>query len=1465
MSARWPIERHWSISASKGETRSVTNDGLAEFRACGLLGSAGLGKSFELSSMAEVARRQGRLVEHWRLALLGLSQESLQTQLDRIADRASEETLILLDALDEVMIPLRTAAFTLEKWILEALKEKRPQLRISCRSAVWPHVIGEAFLETYGKEACVTAQLQPLNDEDIRNVAADNGIDADAFLAEVEAVNATSLSQQPLTLEMLMKVFRGSGKLPPSRERLFRDGIETLADERTERLTIKTTSETPTPVLLEASERLACISLLSGRSVVDLNDSTTDSALGRRELGRLPGEPPLSFDLLQDIGRCGLSESDDPLQFRFAHRQFAEYLAGRRIATLLPHQAKSLLCAGGDLKAGVAGPLRETAAFAAITSPAIATWVTETDPEVIGLSDVASDDLRKRATAKMLDKFRKQELTDSQVGRAITELSGFKYSGAASDLRAVLLERQEGCEDVLEFAIELIESWKLVSLCDDLATLMLDASAPLESRKGAGYALTRLGTPDICVRLLPLLEAVQGDANMDLKGLALKCNWPANLSTQKLLEDLPPSPTDNYHGAYDGFLFDLDYGGFDACDDLLAGLKWAKQFVGHDLSFSSGAKIARRIAATALSRISEPGIVDALADLLIAAESQHGLSPLVIDREVDAPAETTSPLASLPDKRRELLKAIVSKLADKDSVWMVVHDTPGLVDGNDSRWLIREATDETIPMPQREHLAQLARMCPWKEPVEDFEAWFAVRDVEPIATFFRMPLSIELGSKEAEQAKRVYLLSTRKDRKPKRKRIQPSPAVRVSQVLLNCETKDPRFFANLCRELTLEEFSVQYRYERFLTRSPGWNAADQLTQSRILAAAKQYLVADLTDIDDVRTIPLSRILNGPMQAIWLLLECDRSFLEALAPTWWSKWAWYILRELHFNMADEEQEPKSSLIDLLCKKAANAVHAELEQLTQSDEERATQLLSELLDSLIDKLDEAFDSRLCHLLSSGKVKPDRISVVAQFVLARRHAASLSTCLALIEPTANASGEQVVVEILEALLQQRIGESWGEVYVSLSARADLARVVLEKFASDHRLNRATENESFLNQLTFAQVGQLVSLLIKVFPYEDDIIGAKSGFLAQRDLAERLRDQLINWLGDQKDFGAVEALRGLERELGAKNTWLKRPRAQAERNYRLSIWNPIPPVAVAEILIADKKRLIRSPHDAAEGIVAAIEEFEFSLRHASPNGLDDLWLLPSKGRAEPRPEERISEKICGAVRGYFDRFGLCADREVQVFRRKVSAAENGAPGSEVDVMCRVPAIGTSGNDPIAVPIEVKLAHNPEARTGLKEQLFDRYMSQLGSNVGVFVVVWMGNLPPYRPLWKSVEAARQELCEIAATLSIGGAPCEVQVVVIDASLPMAKSKRANPRGKKEPRAKQPSKKTDTNRPSTKSKDAKALKYKKLLRPKKEAKAAKKPTASAKRVASPQKAKATPTPQKKKASQVSGGKKRRMK
>lgn len=1374
---RWPIERSWLILEDDGGREQRKTSALGSCRACTLLGAAGLGKTYELRYLAALDRERGLDVRIERLASLGQTADGLEARLKRFAKGAAESTVLYLDALDEVMVPVRTTGLIVERWIRDTLSRIRPTLRISCRSAVWPGSVDSAIHDVYGKSDRCTAVLQPMSDDDIRLVAASRGIDGDGLLAQIESAGALVLSRQPLTLEMLLRVFRAQGRLPDRRTDLFAAGVQVLASERSERRDHGTAIDIPLDELLEAAERLACTTLLSGRELVDMGDEPTDASLGVVELGSLPASGRrLDAACLAAIGRSGLCDGDGDRRFRFAHRQFAEYLAGRRIARLLPHQARATLASGLGWKAGVSGPLRETAAFAAMESADIASWIADHDPEVIGLSDVADDSLRRRATLNLIGKFRRHELTDTQVRRDGIELTGFQYAGADQDLAPVLRERGDGCEDLLEGVIELVESWSRSSMSDDLATLMLDTTAPMHPRKSAGYALANFGTAAAKRRLMPLISGAADDLDLDLKGLALRCNWPENVSVPDLLAAITPSRARNYHGAYAGFLYSLDHDGFNASGHRVQGLSWAHEFVRRGGDYEPTVRIAKSIAVAALDEIDEPGVADALASLLITTIAVHASSPFIPAREhgVDAEQRSRPIFEGRMAVRRKLIDAVAAIAPADSHVWWIGHETPGFLVLEDFPWLLSRAADVDLPMRQRQHYVELARMLPWVDSIDCVEAWLVVREVEPIALTLAVPLSMELDSEDTRKARKAHAEMKRWTTPRPKKKLRPTSQERVTGALAECE-KNTAHFVRLCRDMTLEEDSTHYGSPRVLQQTPGWATARAEDRKRIVAVAKLFLTSEHDEADRARTQPLGQLLVGHIAATWLVMDEEPAWIDSLPISWWRKWAWYFLRELHPYMHDESRARKQELLEKLHRKAPEEVRTAVRDLALSKEADTKNLLTALLDVLGDIDDYSLDDALCTELQAGRLPDDRAGDVAQFVLARNSDRAMPACLSRLDDAALAISENVAVRAAVALLHERTTESWVPVFDLLRRRSDLAMRILGEYAHRERFRaRHDDDRPGLQQMGAKHVGQLFGILLEHFtPESDPDHGGEAHTVGFDDAARHLRDQLINWLGEQRDRPALEALRELESRFGEKYSWLRRPRSRVERAYRMAYWVPIDPKSIAEILAARDKRLIRSNQDALDGVVAAIEEYSRRLHSASPSEVDDLWNRPRGIPATPKEEERVSDKICVAVRNYFRDFAVVADREVQISRRTVGASAGGSPGSEVDVLYRVPAVGAANGDAIVIPIEVKLSHNSEARTGLRDQLVDRYMSELGTEVGVYVVAWVGTdkKAAYRSLWPSIDSAKAQLPSLVQA-AVGSRPTtDVRAVVVDATL----------------------------------------------------------------------------------------------
>ena len=1110
-SMAWSIERVWqAITVDK--TEHFTTAELSRFRCVVMLGSAGAGKTTEAARLAHHEQASGLSVRECRLAEFADTSVELTGRLAALSAGANEKTAFYLDALDEAMIPARRRWLAIKHWVTDTLQGTGASIRITCRSAVWPSDLTHVICEFAGEQSFATVFLQPLSDDDIAAAAASSRIDPVAFLDRVEGSRARSLAGQPLTLRMLIALYQSECGLPATLKDLFEAGLEKLVSDAQERWELGTQIPLSPAEILDAAEFLACYTMLTGRETVHLRDEPSPYQLSYQELsGRFTTEK------LRAIGSSGIFDSTSPASFRFGHRQFAEYLAGRRLARLPGHQARTFLASPDGSRTGAAGPLRETAAFAAMFSADLAQWLAGRDPDVIGLSDVADSNLRREATLALLDRFRRKEMTDAQLRHGDIELRGFQYDGAEADLREVLKERCDGCEDVLECAIKLAASWKLLSVSDDLAALVLDSTAPLQTRIAAGYALCKCGTDPARARLKPLVTGLPEDESDELKGIAFDCNWPDRLSTPELLTALTARRSPSFFGAYESFLAKLDKEEFAAAGHRAMALRWAKTRVSELGDVDVLHRIAMRIARAALQELHDPVVARELTGLL-RHWAQHHTSPLASLRmdwmkpQSEAELDKKASLWATPDARRQLIDRLVEVVEDPKELPTLAYRTPGLLNAEDFLWLLDRGCDEQRQMVARQNYLHVARFLPWWNRSEHVDAWLRVCDEEPVKAILGNQKSVELNSEEATQLRERWKVTN--DNPPRKEvgTLDPPPRDRVLRALGLAETNDIRYFRNVCRELTLEPASIHFGSERFLTKTPGWLEADADTRNRIVEAAKAYLSVDGIASEASAGVSPHSFHVDVLGAMWLILERDQDWLISRARSWWKTWCWYILRELMPTLLGESTEPKRRLLRLL-NEATPAMCQEIVGLAAGEDDAFDDLLLGLLRLLVDEPNRELDEGLCEVLRRGRSAERNTTEVAKFVLARAPGESISVCVDILNGVVEGMGEAQAEHVAVALLRQQPRESWDAVKAFVCAEEERGRRVLERFAHDG-------TSTSLDSVSTEQLGHLTEILIELFPPETDLHSEGVSDVTPDDSARRLRDRLISSLGSRQLF---------------------------------------------------------------------------------------------------------------------------------------------------------------------------------------------------------------------------------------------------------------------------------------------------------------------------------------------------------
>lgn len=1384
---RWDVQRRWRVDSNDDQIDERTTAELAEHRVVIQLGPAGAGKTYELRRLAMEERSQGRDSRVLRLVEYSDSAQSLRDSLNDLLTDSSPETVLFLDALDEAMVLYPLAWVTVKRWVTAALPGTGVSLRITCRSALWKDGLKSTLVETFGENSVAIARLQPLSADDIRSAASSAGIDAEYFLLEVDRQRAGSLAEHPLSLSMLLRVFAERGGFPDRICDLFQEGTRILATDQHDRFETNTADPIPVSELLADAERLACYLILGGADAVSLADQGRGPAIHWSKLERLAGGGAnLSRNRLAGLGACGLFDAVAPKTLTFGHRQFAEYLAARRLSRMLPHQARSLLAPAAGWRRGVAGPLRETAAFAAMMNDRIAAWLSTTDPEVIGLSDVADAALRQRATKTLLDRFRSGELTDAQVARGDLSLIGLQYPDAAADLRPVIEGHRSEPIDALEFVLRLIEVWHLSDMSHDLARLVLDGSAAFQARETAGWVLQRVGSPESWRELKPLIKSTE-DPNLEFRGRALLCNWPQELSTQEILSGIDTSPRSEVYGSFNHFLRKLDESGFCAEDDLALGLQWAGRHYPNSNFTDHVHSISKRMARRALRCLDDPTIADGLAALLERCSEQHARSPLREARFLGAAARGQNndidPLfGAEASYRHDLLDLLVRRESSDDTLRSLAFSTPGLLHERDFQRLLAKGCDDTLPTRVRLRYLQLSDLMPWIHSRENVEAWMAVRDRAVVRDVLNLPLVVELDSEPARRQRERWEEIKELHDPPEPEEIEPSPAERIEICLDRSESVDPEWFYTLVKSMMLD-LEQGSRLPAILTTrnlevTPGWASADEPTRERILDAAERFLEAETDLPEGTRSEPSNNSEFVGAAALFLVQERDPSWFDRRPAAWWQLWAWYIMRESTRSFPDEPDVAANALLERLRQAAPSVVRNELLGIISRAGPDDEWVVRALLQRFETEPDPRLDSETAQMLADERVSIECLRSLMRFVCRRTEATGLGHCLEYFRGALGREDRRAAVDAFVVLMLERPGIVWGEFTSLASKEPNTAKAMVEAFALERdRRDRDDGMSSSFELHSSAALGDLVHLLFDLYPPDTDPVRPDFEFhqVTGDDEARRLRSGLIDRLSGRADADAADALLRLESRFGERYPWLRRPRSRAERAHRMSEWEPIPLPVLASLFSAHGARLIRSGNDLLDSIEAAVEEYGEALRTEGPDSPEDLWDSIS-GRRVPKAEEHVSGKICGAIRAYLKDYGIAANREVQIHRRQISRPLGGEPGSELDVLVQLPTYGRASNQSIRIPIEVKRSCHADVKQAMRSQLADRYMAQLGVLHGVYIVVWMNVPDPgilagtHRPRWQHKRDAKEELDRQATAIKeeLG---YNIRTIILDASL----------------------------------------------------------------------------------------------
>ncbi len=550
------IPRHATAREGQGRSAKLPLSNWRSTRAYVLLAPPGTGKTEAMKAEA-AAHNQSPFVEAhlmmrpgWRAPTLAEGQALYIDGLDEA--RASNVGGHRNRPLDEICTKL--------------IEMGSPPFRLSCREADWIEALDHGAIKLLAAERdVVELRLEPLNEQEIRQILEDALVQADAvdrFWHQAQQQGLLPVMGNALFLRLMIASAGSTGQLPATRAQTFAAACEKLAseDNLVHRMA-KRDSAPNTCELLRRAGTLCAVQLLSGAEA--WSDGVADG-INELALNALPLDIPTK-DLRAALATKLFKTDGDRIQA--AHRSIAEYLGAREIArrmgesSLPVARVMALMCAEDG---GVAPSLRGLHAWLAVHSHEHRQTFIAHDPlGVVLYGDVSHFSINEKiqllqgleGEAKQFAWFRNGDWADHPFGGLGTADMQQTYQGFFENP-----DRSEAHQSMLHCVFDAIAHGQpLPDLLPALDRVVRDHShTPYTRTKSAvaWLAQARLLSLDMQTALTWLCDVRQGvidDPQDQLAGTLLEALYPDHIAPSEVMQHFRPPKAAYFHGSYSGF------------------------------------------------------------------------------------------------------------------------------------------------------------------------------------------------------------------------------------------------------------------------------------------------------------------------------------------------------------------------------------------------------------------------------------------------------------------------------------------------------------------------------------------------------------------------------------------------------------------------------------------------------------------------------------------------------------------------------------------------------------------------------------------------------------------------------------------------------------------------------------------------------------------------------------------------
>jgi hypothetical protein len=1312
----------------------------------GLLGEPGIGKSFAMMNLVDgtktkVASEGGQIL-YVDLRSVGsesrLEKKVFESPEFQVWNAEKIPLYIFLDSLDECLLSIQTASRLLADEF-RRYPQQNLFIRIASRTWDWPIGLEISLKEHWGEESVGVFELAPLRRKDVVEAVIANELDPEKFIEEVQSREVVPLAIKPLTLEMLMNIFKHDGGLPSSKTEIYRRGCLLLADEpnqdRRDAHKFGTLSQQQR---LITAGRIAALTVFAGKNAIwtgfDDGNIPNEDLILTDLIGGSESIDGNMFEInesaLRETLSTGLFSSRGVHRMGWAHQTYAEFLAAIYLTSreVSQSQIASLLCHPSSSGGKLVPQLAEVTAWLASMNHALFSLIMEIDPEVILRGDMSifDNDMKKALVLKLLWLYDEGGAADSDWA-----LRSFYYKldhpELANQLKTIIADEAKGVI-VRRVAIDIAEACELRAIQSEILSVALNPIEVDHIRNQAACAIWRIGDETSKRALLPLAEGNAGnDPDDELKGYALKALWPDYISAESLFACLTPPKRDSFIGSYHFFLTDNITPSLTS-DNINVALSWVETSLSGWRRIYVGKKLVKRIIAKATELLDAPSVAASFSKLVLKLLTDHNyeiieaLSKIKANDDVRNRQRITNAVLSMVESHQGKLESYyysqMGFVRTEDVPWLI--ECCKNIPSNKAKIFLADIVQQLFVYEQSD---MILNMCENEQVFAD--VFKGIR--EPIL----------LDSPEADKMREYARRS-----KTERKKISPSPMLRIINSLDEIEAGAPDKWVDLLWDMAIDDYGYGSWPDSDMHKLPGWQNANLSVKARIVTAAKNYLLNGEPKIDSLFEDSTKFVAVASDYAIQLLLSEDEQFIQLLNNDIWKKWAKVVLA---WSARRNDDELRNLLI-LAYNRAPEKIIEGINQIIEKDKKGSLISLwqvehiwdEQIAATLFNKLN---DPGLTPMAQAGLLK----LLLEQRVAEAQHFAETLITMPLPE---DGDGRMRAILAAEQLVSHAPDAGWLSVWPAIQKDSEFGHSVIAKLS-----------ESAIHNLSDEQIATLYIWLEQNKPHSEEKVD---------DDARRptdFKDALIRYL---KTRGTLGACLGIEKIIAAFPAipWLKWTLHECQALYRRNTWQPPAPREVLALTEDRHTVLVRNGEELLEVVIASLKRLEQKLHGVTPMARF-LW-----NGDRPKDENDFSDWVENHLKEDLKGRGIVANREVE-FRR---LSQSGV-GEKTDIVVDAVSKNNSGFETITVVIESKGCWHNELKTAMDSQLMQRYLIDERHRYGLYLVGWFHcdqwNASDYRKKKNSdmtIDEAQAFFDKQAIGLSKGGR--QIKALVVNTSLP---------------------------------------------------------------------------------------------